>query len=442
MALQISAQVSNINGNVASDTAELTILNIYPDSFPDVSVIFRAETKSGHPCWNLTKDKVRVQENGQDCEVISIEPISKNRPVNLGVVIDHSGSMAYDGSLFIDTTLSFGYIDSVLADPTYKSPLQNAQEAVKTFISGFDRKKDFVSVVGFSSAVTPIIPLTQDIGVLNAAVDSMKPDGSTALYDAMVAGLNELKDPEQLRVLIVLTDGSNNASTSTWKDVIRKALESKIPIYVIGFGSVNRDTLSMIADSTQGRFYYSSTSATLMEAYDDIRKHILAFYDLKYRSPNLASADSLREIRIWFETDSMSVEAAIASASLPDEVILYLEQKEKERSYYLYGGIAVVGLIAFGTLLYRYNRRPKEKQKIPAIINLFPNPNDGNFAVEYDGDPGKIEVMNLKGQIVKEAQISSGITNFSFSDLNSGNYIVFVITGAQRTSAVKLVVNR
>ena len=101
IAVNISAvvfgQTDKVQGTLSAvDTAEITILSIYPESFPNVSVVFKAERRNGDPVWNLTKEKMKVRENSQNCDVISIEQISRNRPINLGIVIDHSGSMTQD----------------------------------------------------------------------------------------------------------------------------------------------------------------------------------------------------------------------------------------------------------------------------------------------------------------------------------------------------------
>ena len=58
------AQNYKVKGGLSSiDTADLTILSIFPDSFPNVSVVFRAERRTGEPVWGLTKEKMKVKEN-------------------------------------------------------------------------------------------------------------------------------------------------------------------------------------------------------------------------------------------------------------------------------------------------------------------------------------------------------------------------------------------
>lgn len=437
----LQSQTDNVKGNLVSDTADLTILNIYPDSFPNVSVVFKAETRRGEPCWNLKKDKIQVQENGKNCNVISLEPISKNRPVNLGIVIDHSGSMAVDQSLFMDSIVDPRKIDSIFSAPGYKSPIENAKDAVKTFVSSFNITKDYVSITGFSSEVSQKLPLTHDTGIINSMIDSMRPDGGTALYDAMFSGLDELQKTNEVNVLIVLTDGYDNASRIKYKDVITRAQVMNIPIYIIGLGNANKDTLRMIANETKGQFYYTNKSSSLNDAYNDISKHIQAFYDLVYESPNLASGDPARYIRIWFQSDSIELITNISHTSLPPEVITYLKKKETERSYLLYGGIAIVGLIGAGVLLYKYKKN-ESKKKAPVVLNLYPNPGDGNITIDYGGSSGQLQVFDMNGQPVKQIAISEGSNPFDFSDLSNGSYIAIVNADGQKSNSTKFIIQK
>ena len=51
---------------------ELSIIQVYPDSFPDVSVVFQAKNEDGKPLWKLDKSEVTVAENNRDCDVVSL----------------------------------------------------------------------------------------------------------------------------------------------------------------------------------------------------------------------------------------------------------------------------------------------------------------------------------------------------------------------------------
>ena len=360
-------QTDKVKGELSTiDTADLTILNIYPDSFPNVSLVFKAETRKGEPVWNLTKEKMQVTENSQNCDVLAVEQISKNKAINLGIVIDHSGSMIQDVSQLYDKDgnplFSYDAYNNLILPKSYITPIDNAKKAVKNFVSSFDSKKDFISIIGFSRTVDRELPLTQNITAINAIVDSMQADFSTALYDAMQAGIDQIKDADGVKVLVVLTDGQDNSSLSQWNDVVGKANREDIPIYLIGLGDVNQDIMEQIAESTNGKFYYTESSS-LNTVYAEISKQVQAFYNLVYRSPNFSSADSTRQIELSFDIDSVFLLKKPSTLKLPTEVIAFLKEKEQKKKYLLNGGIASAILIAAGVILFYY-RRKKIKSRI------------------------------------------------------------------------------
>jgi Ca-activated chloride channel family protein len=354
-------QTDKVKGELSTiDTADLTILNIYPDSFPNVSLVFKAETRKGEPVWNLTKEKMQVTENSQNCDVLTVDQISKNKAINLGIVIDHSGSMIQDVSQLYDKDgnplFSYDAYNNLILPKSYISPIDNAKKAVKKFVSSFDSEKDFISIIGFSRTVDRELPLTQNITAINAIVDSMQADFSTALYDAMQAGIDQIKDADGVKVLVVLTDGQDNSSLSQWNDVVGKANREDIPIYLIGLGDVNQDIMEQIAESTNGKFYYTESSS-LNTVYAEISKQVQAFYNLVYSSPNFSSADSTRQIELSFDIDSVFLLKKPSTLNLPTEVIAFLKEKEQKKKYMLNGGIASAIIIAAGVILFYYRRK-------------------------------------------------------------------------------------
>ena len=360
-------QTDKVKGELSTiDTADLTILNIYPDSFPNVSLVFKAETRKGEPVWNLTKEKMQVTENSQNCDVLAVEQISKNKAINLGIVIDHSGSMIQDVSQLYDKDgnplFSYDANLNIILPKSYITPIDNAKKAVKNFVSSFDSKKDFISIIGFSRTVDKELPLTQNITAINAIVDSMQADFSTALYDAMEAGIDQIKNADGVKVLVVLTDGQDNSSLSQWNDVVGKANREDIPIYLIGLGDVNQDLMEQIAESTNGKFYYTESSS-LNTVYAEISKQVQAFYNLVYSSPNFSSADSTRQIELSFDIDSVFLLKKPATLNLPTEVIAFLKEKEQKKKYMLNGVVASSILISAGVILFYY-RRKKIKSRI------------------------------------------------------------------------------
>ena len=444
--LSVFAQSEKVRGTIStSDTADLTILNIYPDSFPNVSVLFKAVTRKGEPLWNLTKEKMSVKENNQTCQIISLEEISKNKPINLGIVIDHSGSMADDLTQLYDKNnnplFNIDANNQIVFPKGYASPIDNAKSAVKNFVTSFNVQKDFISVIGFSSIVDAKLPLTQNISQINSVVDSMNANFSTALYDAMITSIDEIKEAGGVKVLVVLTDGQDNSSKVKWNDLVDKANKEEIPVYIIGLGNANIDTLTLIANATKGQFYYTKSSSSLDTIYAKISKQIQTFYNLVYSSTNFASADSSRQIELSFNIDSISLVTNPATLNLPKEVIEFMEKKEKEKQYLIYGGIASAVLISTGTILFFFLWRRRNKNK-PIIKNLFPNPTDGNINLDFESKEGQLQIINLSGIVAKTIEISGSETQFNLTDLPAGNYVAVILADGQQSNAFKFIIRR
>ncbi len=438
-------QTDKVQGKLSSlDTADLTILNIYPDSFPTVSVVFKAETRKGEPVWNLTKEKMKVKENALNCNVISLEQISKKKAINIGVVIDHSGSMQMDKTLLFDSMgqplFSYDINGQFVLPKGYLPPIENAKSAVKKFVTSFNTKKDFISVIGFSRIVDKRLALTQNIGQINTIVESMQADFNTALYDAMISGVDEIKKADGIKVLVVLTDGGDNASEAKWNDVIEKANKEEIPVYIIGIGDVNIDTLKLIAKATHGEFYYTKSSSSLDSVYSKISKQVQAFYNLVYRSQNFSSTDTTRQVELSFEMDHMIIETGSIKTSVPKEVLLFLENKEKEKEYIFYGGIGLATIVVAGTILYFYRRR-KQNLK-PVIKNLFPNPTFGQITIEYENGIGQLQILNISGKTEKVIEINGTETTFDLTDLQAGVYLAVINANGQVSNSSKFIIQK
>lgn len=352
-----------IRGHIKTrDSIEFSIISVLPDSFPTISIIFKGHKANGDPLWNLKREDFKVTENGEDSNVKSLTPISRNKPINIGIVIDHSSSMAEDYSLLFDKSgkALFSY-DTTTFEPIlpkeYISPIDNAKATTKDFANSFDFKKDFISIIGFSSTVDKILPLTNNKDKIDSVINSMQADSLTALYDAMLVGLNQLNTNGGVNVLVTLTDGQNNKSKSSWKAVTEKAAYLDIPIYIIGLGNVNKDTLQMIADITNGQFIYTQTSKSFKEIYSRISKEIQSFYDLKYESRNLSAIEKYRNLTISFLPNDTNSDTLNYDFVLPDEVMVYLKNRAKRIDYIIGASIVSAVALTIGTIVYRRKRR-------------------------------------------------------------------------------------
>jgi Ca-activated chloride channel family protein len=353
-----NCQTQHNKGELSTTSlVNVDVMYVLPEKKSGITVIFRAETPEGEPVWNLKKEELIVREDSVTCPILSIEPISKNRPISTGVVIDHSGSMAFDLSNIFEILLNkfLGKKDTL-----FVSPLENAKKASAIFVSSFNSKKDFMSLVGFGSEVDLKIPLSQDTAYINKEIKAIEISGSTALYDAMMAGIKQLKKAHGIKVLVALTDGHENASKSTWQNVVDYAKETNTPIYIVGLGAVEQDTLTRMAKETKGQFYYTKKSENLLTIYQSISKQIQSYYALEYTSANAKKITSADSIKITFDANSIY----LANDSTDPDVIAYLKKKEFDRQLRFYGKVAVGVLVGGGaiTLMYTIRRRRRERK--------------------------------------------------------------------------------
>jgi Ca-activated chloride channel family protein len=229
---------------------------------------------SGHSVQTLDKDAFHVYEDGVPQAIASFR--HEDLPVSLGILIDSSGSM-YDKRQAVDEAS----LDLV--------KLSNPQ--------------DEAFVVDFSWEAFIDQDFTSDISKLQQGLSYIKSSGGTAIYDALVASADYLsknaKHPKQ--VLLVITDGEDNASSATLDQAIRRIQDFDGPvIYCIGllFGDDTtksesrhaRRVLETLSEETGGQAYFPKSvkevDAIAQEVANDIRtQYTIAYHSTK--SPTL-----------------------------------------------------------------------------------------------------------------------------------------------------------
>jgi Ca-activated chloride channel family protein len=220
--------------------------------------------KHGNFIENLKQQNFKVYENGvqQQIAIFKREDI----PVTVGLVIDNSGSMRD------------------------KRPEVNA--AALTFVQT-SNPDDEVFVVNFNENyyLDQQSDFTNNISVLKEALERIDSRGSTALYDAILASLHHLKKGHRdKKVLLVITDGEDNASRHNLEDTVRAAQRSDAIIYTVGLLSEDdhsaarhaKRALKALADATGGLSFFpksvSQVHTICLRVAKDIRNQYLVGY--------------------------------------------------------------------------------------------------------------------------------------------------------------------
>ena len=187
--------------------------------------------------------------------------------------------------------------------------------AVKAIAGNFiDRRRgDEMGLILFGSQAFLVTPLTYDLDAVRAQLQGAAvglAGSETAIGDAIAIAVKRLSAlPEQARVLVLLTDGVNNAGSIAPLEAARAAKAAGVRIYTVGIGAdrmrvpgffgtrivnpsadLDATMLTKIADETGGRFFRATDSAQLADAY----RAIDALEPMRQQGP------SLRPRKEWF----------------------------------------------------------------------------------------------------------------------------------------------
>src|SRR2546423_12062451 len=189
----------------------------------------------GHLVTDLTRDDFDIYEDGEKQPLTQFT--HERVPVSLGVLLDISDSM-------------FG------------RPIADARAAVDRFLFDQLDHEDEFFVLAFNHKPHVLTQWTQTPTVVRDALDSLKPTGGTAVYDAVMEGMPLIAKRNRERgAVLIVSDGADTASTAMLKDVRFALRRSQAFVYAIAIdpperrainGAINPTTLREITDESGG----------------------------------------------------------------------------------------------------------------------------------------------------------------------------------------------
>ena len=161
-----------------------------------------------------------------------------------------------------------------------------AEDAIADFVRGLDRA-DSIAVYTFSRNLSRASALTRDHSNAIAGLRKSVAGDDTALYNALLLALRDAAKVPGRKVIIVFSNGPDNASMVAPDDVRAVAEDEGIPIYVISTAEVNKDPISSnvfkrISQRTGGKAYFAKTWQKQVEAFEDIREDLGNSYTVTY----------------------------------------------------------------------------------------------------------------------------------------------------------------
>jgi Ca-activated chloride channel homolog len=232
-----------------------------------------------HLVTNLDRDAFTVYEDGKLQNIVSFHHV--DIPVSMGIVIDNSGSM--------------------------REKRNKVNQAALNLVRS-SNPQDEVFIVNFNDEYYLDQDYTNDLLKMKEALEKIDPRGGTALYDAVVASSDHLRRNARLekKVLFVVTDGEDNASTIDHLEQVVKLLqeENGPSVYAIGLlGDEEhpkraRKALEIIAQRTGGIAFFPKTLNEVDEISRTIARDIRNQYAIGYKPTNPRANGGFRQIRV------------------------------------------------------------------------------------------------------------------------------------------------
>ena len=181
-----------------------------------------------------------------------------------------------------------------------------AEDAIADFVRGLDRA-DSVALYTFSRNLSRASSLTRDHNSAITGLRTSVAGDDTALYNALLLTLRDAAKVPGRKVVIVFSNGPDNASMVAPDDVRAVAEDEGIAIYTISTNEVTKDAVSSgvlrrIAQRTGGKAYWARTWQKQVEAFEDIREDLGNSYTITYYpAPN--PNEGFRKIAVEIVSD-------------------------------------------------------------------------------------------------------------------------------------------
>jgi len=231
-----------------------------------------------HIVTTLDRSSFTVFEDGKPQNIISFQ--HEDIPVSIGILIDNSGSM--------------------------REKRNKVNQAALNLVRA-SNPKDEVFVVNFNDEYYLDQDFTNDLLRLKEALEKIDARGGTALYDAVVASAEHLKRNARLekKVLLIVTDGEDNASNETLEQAVKQLQEENGPsVYAIGIlGDEEhpkraKRALEIIAQRTGGIAFFPKTLDEVDEISRTVARDIRNQYTIGFKPTNPRGNGGFRQIRV------------------------------------------------------------------------------------------------------------------------------------------------
>ncbi len=235
--------------------------------------------KGGKLVTDLQQKSFKVFENGveQPIKIFRREDV----PISLGIIIDNSGSM--------------------------REKRQKVEAASLDLVRA-SNPQDEVFIVNFNDDAFLDVPMTSDVKKMEEGVARIDSRGGTAMRDAIDMSISYLKKhgKHRKKVLLVITDGNDNASNISLEKLVNRAQQNEVLVYSIGLlneeerreARLAKRALDAISNDSGGLAFYPKSPTEVEALAQQVAREIRNQYTIAY-SPTVQEMDgSFRQIKV------------------------------------------------------------------------------------------------------------------------------------------------
>jgi len=248
-----------------------------------VEVYASVTDERGNAVSGLSQGDFELHEDGVLQTIANFD--AGNFPLSAAVAIDRSFSVA-------GTRLSL------------------AKSAAQAFL-GELRSSDEAMIIAVGSQVDVVAPLSTDRSAQRDAVSRLDAFGTTGLYDAIIAAIDDVQPAKGRRALIILSDGNDRYSEASAADALERARRSDVMIFPVSTGAARPPLFAELATLTGGRSFHARDGAALAETLRGIAHELRQQYLLGYTPlrPPVSGSNEWRSISVTVKRPGANVRA-------------------------------------------------------------------------------------------------------------------------------------
>jgi VWFA-related protein len=322
LALAAILGVSAVPSSLAqSGGVQIKITQVDNSQFPRVTVYVSVTNTAGEPV-GVDPSTIQLLENGKPVQAVEAGGGGQGGvgPLSTMLVMDVSGSMAKNGKI------------------------DGARAAATAYVNQM-RPGDQAGLMVYNTKTRYVQTLTTDHKSLLDSINSITTSGDTAMYDALIAAEEALKDVPGRKAVIAVTDGLDNSSSHNSTDVIAAIGPSGLSISTIGLGDatskeqvgLDETALRSLAQQAGGGYSFAGDAQSLSALFQSYGRELQNEYAITYVSPLTLRDGVNRSLTVAIQGAQASAQVQYNPGGVLPEVA--------SQSWVLFGAI-LLGLVA------------------------------------------------------------------------------------------------